>query len=189
MTAPSPSPAPAPAPVVLETHRLRLEPFAEAHLTERYVRWLGDPAVMKYSEQRFRTHTLASNREYWASFVGTPNLFYAVVAKDGELGHIGNLNVYVDVRHGSADIGILVGDPKSWGKGYGAEAWAAMLQHLLRDRGLRKVTGGCVANNEAMVRIMKRCGMVEDGRRVRQYVYDGEEVDVVYYASFSGSGQ
>ena len=54
-------PEPDTTPIVLETPRLRLEPFAEAHLTERYVRWLGDPAVMKYSEQRFRTHTLACN--------------------------------------------------------------------------------------------------------------------------------
>ena len=171
-------------PVILETERLRLEPFGEEHLSERYVGWLADRRVVQYSEQRFRTHDLASCRDYMRSFDGSPNLFYAIVAKDAALGHLGNLNVYVDERHGTADIGILVGDPASWGKGYGAEAWSRMLRHLLEDRSIRKVTGGCVANNEAMVRIMKRCNMVEDGRRVRQYVYDGEEVDVVYYASF-----
>jgi RimJ/RimL family protein N-acetyltransferase len=172
-------------PIVLETERLRLEPFSEKHLSEKYVAWLADPQCMKYSENRFRTHTLESCHDYMKSFEGSPNLFYAIVAKsDASLGHLGNLNVYVDERHGTADIGILVGDPASWGKGYGAEAWARMLQHLLEDRKIRKVTGGCVANNEAMVRIMKRCNMVEDGRRARQYVYDGEEVDVVYYARF-----
>lgn len=171
-------------PIVLETERLRLEPFEEKHLSEKYVKWLAEPQSMKYSENRFRTHTLESCRDYMKSFDGSPNLFYAIVAKSGDLGHLGNLNVYVDERHSTADIGILVGDPKSWGKGYGAEAWGRMVKHLLDDRKIRKVTGGCVANNEAMVRIMKSCNMVPDGRRTRQYVYDGEEVDVVYYATF-----
>ena len=139
---------------------------------------------MKYSENRCRTHTRAACRDYMTSFEGSPNLFYAIVAKEGPLGHLGNLNVYVDERHSTADIGILVGDPASWGKGFGAEAWSRMVRHLLDDRKIRKVTGGCVANNEAMVRIMKSCNMVEDGRRARHYVYDGEEVDVVYYATF-----
>jgi hypothetical protein len=34
---------------------------------------------------------------------------------------------------------------------------------------------------------MRGCGMDEDGRRVRHYVYDGREVDLVYYAMFTAS--
>ena len=169
---------------VLSTSLSTLEPFGQAHLTERYVGWLADPEVVRFSEQRFRQHTLESCREYWASFAGTPNLFYAIVAKDPALGHIGNLNVYIDERHGVADIGILVGERACWGKGYGRDAWDAVMRHLLEDRRLRKVTGGCAAGNIAMVRIMRRCNMVEDGRRARHYVYDGEDVDLVYYAAF-----
>lgn len=174
--------------LTLETDRLRLVPFGEEHLTERYVGWLSDPRVVRYSEQRFRAHTLESSRSYMESFKGTPHLFRAIVARDPALGHIGNLNVYFDSRHDSADIGLLLGPP-SWGNGYGKEAWRAMLEHLLRARDVRKVTGGCVADNHAMVRIMRGAGMVEDGRRVRHYVYDRKEVDVVYFASFRESGR
>jgi [ribosomal protein S5]-alanine N-acetyltransferase len=172
-------------PDTLETARLQLEPFAEQHLTERYVGWLGDPEVVRYSEQRFRTHTLESCRAYWQSFDGTPNLLYAIVAKDSHLGHVGNLNVYIDERHGTADIGILLGERSVWGRGFGREAWAAVLHHLLADPRLRKVTGGCAAENTAMVRIMRGCGMTEDGRRSRQYVYDDKETDIVYFGTFS----
>ena len=52
-------------PVILETERLTLTPFnTERHLTERYVAWLSDPDVVRYSEQRHRTHTLASCRHF-----------------------------------------------------------------------------------------------------------------------------
>ena len=168
----------------IETERLRLEPFVEHHLTDRYVSWLADPEVVCWSENRHRKHTLESCRKYWQSFRGTPNMLFALVAKAPELGHVGNLNVYVDVRHGVADIGIMLGERSTWGKGFGREAWNAALQELVRTPGIRKVTGGCIADNQAMVRIMVSCGMSEDGRRTRHYVYDGRAVDLVYYASF-----
>jgi [ribosomal protein S5]-alanine N-acetyltransferase len=169
---------------VHETARLRIEPFGEAHLSERYVGWLADPEVVRWSEQRFRTHTLASCRAYAASFEGTPNMLFALVAQDPNVGHLGNLNVYVDPRHGVADIGIMVGDRAAWGQGYGREAWAAIMRALLDEPGIRKVTGGCVTNNVAMVKIMQTCGMMQDGRRLKQYVYDGQAVDAVYFAAF-----
>ncbi len=168
---------------VHETERLVLEPFGEKHLTPRYVRWLNDPEVTRWSEQRHVTHTLESCRAYYESFVGTPNMFFAIVHK-GELGHVGNLNVYVEPRHGLADIGILVGERSAWGNGYGYEAWTCILHALLKEPSIRKVTGGSAANNVAMQKIMRAAGMVEDGRRARHYVYDGSEVDIVYFAAF-----
>lgn len=170
---------------VHETERLRIQPFGEQHLTERYLGWLADPEVVRWSEQRYRTHTLASCRAYHASFRGTPNMFFAIVAKDPVLGHVGNLNVYVDERHGTADIGILLGERAAWGKGYGREAWEAVMRALLGEARIRKVSGGCIADNVAMVKIMRACGMIEDGRRTREYVYDGREVDVVTFAAFA----
>lgn len=173
---------------VHETERLRLEPFTEQYLTQRYVDWLADPEVVRWSEQRHVRHTFESCRSYIESFRGSPNMLFAIVARDPSLGHIGNLNVYVDARHGVADIGILVGERATWGRGYGREAWSAALSVLLSAPGVRKVTGGCVADNIAMVKIMRSCGMVEDGRRARHYVYEGREVDLVYYAAFVTNG-
>lgn len=172
---------------MIETQRLRIVRFAEEHLSGRYVGWLSDPDVVRWSEQRYRKHTLESCRDYWRSFDGTPHIFAALIAKDATLGHVGNMNVYFDERHGVADIGILLGERSVWGKGYGTEAWRAMMAYVFATTETRKITGGCVANNEAMVRIMRGCGMADDGRRTRQYVYDGLEVDVVYAAAFRGS--
>lgn len=169
---------------VLESERLRIEPFAEQHLTERYVRWLTDPEVVRWSEQRYVVHTLASCRAYYESFRGTAHMFFAIVAKDASVGHIGNINVYVETRHGTADIGILLGERAAWGQGFGREAWQRVMNALLDLGTLRKVTGGCVVDNIGMVRLMRACRMVEDGRRERQLVYDGRETDLVYYAAW-----
>jgi len=170
---------------MIETPRLTIVPFGEAHLTERYVAWLNEPEVVRYSDQRFRTHTLESCRAYMESFRGTPNHFWAIVARDPALGHIGNLNAYVSTLHRVADVGIVVGERGAWGKGLGGEAWIAVCDHLLRAGGMRKVTAGTLEVNRPMLAIMERAGMVPDGRQVRQNLFEGREVDVVHAALFA----
>jgi RimJ/RimL family protein N-acetyltransferase len=109
----------------------------------------------------------------------------AIVAKDPALGHVGNINAYVDVPNRVADVGILVGEKAVWGKGYGSEAWIGFTQFLLREQGLRKVTAGTLASNHGMLGIMRRAGMEIEAIRKRQALVEGQEVDVVYAAAFA----
>jgi RimJ/RimL family protein N-acetyltransferase len=168
----------------IQTRRLVITPFAEWHLTDRYVAWLNDHELMRYSEQRHKTHTLASCRAYWRSFVDTPNYFWAIEETTKGLGHIGNINAYVDQNNGLADLGILIGSPQAKGQGYGQEAWAGVCDFLFQEIGLRKITAGTLALNRAMLMLASKVGMVEDGVRRRHYLCDGVEVDVVYLALF-----
>jgi ribosomal-protein-alanine N-acetyltransferase len=170
---------------ILVTKRARLEPFAvERHLSERYVSWLNDPEITRYSEQRHHRHTLDSCRQYASSFPQSPNHFWALLARDPTLGHIGNLNAFVSEANAVADIGILIGERSAQGRGYATEAWLAVCDFLLRVAALRKITAGTLAVNTAMLRLMERVSMQEDGRRVRQHLWNGQEVDIVHVALF-----
>jgi [ribosomal protein S5]-alanine N-acetyltransferase len=169
---------------VLKTPRLQLLPFSEKHLTERYLGWLKDAEVVRYSQHRFSEHTPDTCRAYWRSFIGTPNYFWAVERRGGEPAHIGNLNAYVNENHGLADIGILIGERAVWGEGYGSEAWIAVCNYLLREVGIRKVTAGTISVNDPMLAVMSRAGMIDDGRRVRHQLWGGKEVDIVHRALF-----
>ncbi|MBN2124009.1 MAG: GNAT family N-acetyltransferase [Deltaproteobacteria bacterium] len=169
---------------VLETGRLLIEPFSERHLSDRYVGWLNDPEVVRLSEQRFRTHTPESCREYMRSFEGTPNHFWAILSRLPREGHVGNVNASVDARNGVADIGILIGEKRLWGKGYGLEAFRAVTSFLFGQVGVRKVTAGTTSINLGMLRIMERMGMEPDGLRLRHVLIDGQETDLIHAALF-----
>lgn len=172
---------------MIETQRLRIVPFSEKYLTPVYVSWLNDPEVVRYSEQRHRKHTLESCREYWQSFADSPSFFWAITAIDPMIGHIGNITAYVDTMNMVADVGIMIGDRKVWGKSYGLETWLAVCGYLLNECGIRKVTAGTLAANKGMLRIMERSGMVADGRRTRHAIVEGVEVDIVHSAFFGNS--
>lgn len=163
----------------------RVVAFQERHLTERYVSWLNDPEVVKYSEQRHKRHTLASCRAYFESFAGSSNCFLAIELDAPELGHVGNMGVAVDTANRVADLSILLGDRRAWGTGVASRAWSGVLAELLGGQGMRKVTGGTMAANEPMLKLMARSGMQIEGERKRQFLLQGREVDLVMAAAFA----
>ena len=170
---------------VICTKRLELVSFNESFLTEKYVAWLNDPEVVRYSDQRFRDHTIQSCRDYTESFNDSPHYLWAIVSKDDGLGHVGNICATVEPPHQIADLSILIGERRVWGQGIGREAWQAACGYLIGKASIRKITAGTLSVNHGMLRVMEKCGMVEEGRRLRQHLFEGREVDIVYSGVFA----
>jgi len=168
----------------IETERLNIVPFQEVHLTERYLGWLNDPDVVKFSEQRHRRHTLESCRTYCLAMGSLGNLFMAICDKRTGV-HIGNSTVSIDSNNQIADIQILIGDRSFWGRGLGAEAFSALVEALLEIGCFRKITAGTLAENEAMLKTIKKAGMVIECIRKDHYLLNGKPVDVVYGAKWN----
>lgn len=169
--------------VSLSSRRLRLEPFDESCVSAEYLSWMNDPEIVRFSNQRFRTHTSQSAQAYIASFAGSPNLLLAIRLADSRR-LIGTMTAYVAEPHGTADMGLLIGDRTNWGQGYGLEAWTALMSHLFETRRLRKITAGTLRKNVGMVVIMERSGMHLEAVRSRQEIVEGVEEDVLYFARF-----
>lgn len=167
----------------LSGHRVELRPFTAADITPAYLGWLRDPEVVRFSNQRFRSHTAESCAAYLESFRGTPNRFLSI-QRLGEDRAVGTMTAYVSTAHGTADLGILIGDRSCWGQGLGLDAWQTLINHLFRQTALRKITAGTLRPNIGMVRIMERAGMHLEGVRVRQEIIDGVPVDALLYARF-----
>ena len=169
------------------TPRLVILPFSREHLTDRYVSWLNDPEVVRFSNQRHTNNTIESCRNYFESFKNTPHFFWAIETRSSTKSHIGNINAYLDTRHNTADVGIVIGEKEIWGQGYGAEAWAGVCHFLIKTVGLRKVTAGTIEPNKGMQNIMNRLGMVPDGIRRKHQIFENKEVDVIHAAFFNST--
>lgn len=167
----------------IHSERLKIVLFQEKHLTKKYVGWLNDDDVVKFSEQRFKRHTIESCKTYWESFFNTPNYFWAIETIKDRI-HIGNMNAYIDENNQTADVGILIGEKGYWGKGYGLEAWKAILNFLFEEKNIRKITAGTLENNKGMIKIALQSGMLEEGRRKKQVFINDTYVDMVYFGIF-----
>ena len=168
----------------LTSLRLQLRPFVISDINPSYVGWLNDLEVTRFSNQRFQLHTAESSAAYLESFTETSNSFL-LIEQLTSLIPIGTASVYRNCFHGTADIGLMIGDKHCWGQGYGSEAWQAIMQALLAEPGIRKITGGTARPNKAMVRIMEQSGMKLEAVRFRHELIDGYPVDLLYYARFT----
>jgi len=79
---------------------------------------------------------------------------------------IGMLHIEVS-RHGFGELGMLV-DPGWRGRGVGSALVAAAIGWA-RGRELHKLCLEVFAHNTAAVALYRKCGFIEEGRRVRQY--------------------
>lgn len=170
--------------VAIVSARLHVMPFGEEHINARYISWLNDPGVTRYSERRHEKHTISSGRAYWHSFQGTPHRLWAIEVTQPLLGYIGTMTTYIDDVNRVADVGILIGEQSAWGQGFGLEAWQTLCTWLLNDVGIRKITAGTVVDNKAMLAIMEKSGMVPDGVRKAQVLLAGKPTDVIHAAIF-----
>lgn len=163
----------------ISTERLSLRPLLKP--VRRNLAWLLDPEVVRFSEQRHHAHTLSTQLRYVESFSGRSCLWGIYLVENGE--YIGNLSARHDAPNNVSDIGILIGETKYWGKGYGREAWARACSWLLdKDAGaIRKLEAGCARNNETMLNIIRRTGFVEEGERKNHFLFDGNPISAVLF--------
>lgn len=165
---------------VLSDGDIRVVPFTKKHITEKYVSWLNDPLVVRYSEQRHRNHTLKTCENYYFLQQNTPNYFLAIeVERDKLFSHVGNIGVAVDLNNHTADMAILLGDRRVWGTGVGGRAWIAVMRTLMYTLGFRVITAGTMSVNEPMLALLKRSGMEIDGSTPERFLWEGKVVDMV----------
>ncbi len=163
--------------------RVTLRLFKENDIQDNYISWLNDPDVVKYSNQRFISHTKETSLSFLNSIKNSQAIFLAITDRDTKE-VFGTMTVYFSLDHNTADIGIMLGDKSYWNKGLGAEAWQLLMDFLLKKLSIRKVTGGTLSCNTGMMRIFEKVGMIPDGIRIDQELLDGKPYDIVYFAKF-----
>ncbi len=171
---------------VLYTARLRLAPLDCNHAAGPYLQWMNDAEVVRWLEVRGKSFTTADLADFIESQNANPLVQMFGMFRRNDGGHIGNIKIGpLETKHGRGDIGLLIGDRGSWGKGYAREAIAAMADYALGPLGLHKVTAGSYAGNEGSRRAFLAAGFVQEGTR-RAQLWDGERWDDEYlFARFA----
>lgn len=163
--------------------RVVVQTFLREHITEEYLSWLNDKELMKFSNQRFQTHTRETAERYLAALNSTGSLLLMLLEKKTNK-PLGTMTVHPNHWHQTCDLGILIGSAEHKGKGFGLEAWRLTADHTMNTGLFRKITAGTNSKNIPMIKIFESYGMVPDGVKHRHEVVEGVETDLVFYAKF-----
>lgn len=86
----------------------------------------------------------------------------------------------IDPRAGTAELGIAIYDPATWGLGFGAEATLLMLQYGFFHLNLHNVMLKVFSFNTRAIRSYQNVGFREIGRRSGAVLLGGERYDDVF---------
>ena len=171
-----------------ESERLVLETLTPANMSDDYIAWLQDPEILKYLEIRHSKQT----REKIITFVQSmlesdDNLLMGIFLQDGKK-HIGNIKLGpVHKIYPRADIGIIIGDKNSWGKGYASEAIDTLCRIAFETLGLRRVQAGAYASNGGSIKAFEKVGFKKEGVLKDHWILDGKPEDEILFARLAST--
>ena len=171
--------------LVGETVTLRA--LTDEDVGETYVGWMNDSEVVKYTESRFATYTLARVRSYVQSIVDDRSSLIWAICETGGGRHVGNIKLGpIDWHHRFGDVGLLIGQRSVWGRGYATEAISLLADYSFATLELHKLTSGAYAENVGSRKAFDRAGFQVEGVRRSQYLTEDRYTDVVLYGRING---
>lgn len=138
-------------------------------ITETYCDWLNDIEVNDYLESRFTKWDTDSLLEYFHDKNGVELMFAIIDDNSGT--HIGNIKISsIDKHHHRADIGIIIGDKRFWGKRIATEAIELVTDYCFSKLKLHKVTAGAYVENIGSIKAFLNNGFVIEGERKEHFL-------------------
>jgi RimJ/RimL family protein N-acetyltransferase len=157
---------------VIETARLRLEPWNDAHF-ERFARFMRNPDVIRYIRPEPLDLARAMEQhqrslEEWAAF-GFGKRAVIEAETDLWLGFVelSRVGPHKGSRDEDVELGYFV-EPSRWGEGIATEAAFAIRDEAFDRCGVDELIGRCRVENAASARVLAKVGF----RRLRLFELD-----------------
>ncbi|HIF10916.1 MAG TPA: N-acetyltransferase [Sneathiellales bacterium] len=147
---------------------------------DRYVNWMNDYEITKYTEQKYRSH----NRKDVEDFVRTKyqseaDLLFGIFSNKL---HVGNIKLGpIDFNHMVSDISYFIGDRSMWGKGISTKVIGTVVEIAFDVVGLEKVTAGVYEKNTSSIVVLEKNGFVLEGVKRSQVLFEGKRIDFAIY--------
>ena len=163
--------------------KVRLRPLCAEDAQQSFVGSLDSPA-RQFLQLGIELPTSAElQKAFLEKYVGCQDtggeIMFAIETLEGT--SVGGISLHGrDEKNGVFSFGIVLGREHR-GKGYAGEALRILLKYGFWERRYQKCNSACAHTNHASIALHKRVGFVEEGRRRRQFFFNGEYCDEVLF--------
>jgi RimJ/RimL family protein N-acetyltransferase len=168
--------------MIVRTHRLglRLPSEADAHTILGY---LNDPEVYEMQDWDVpRTAHDVQQRIRHAAELGWPapgEWVNLTIEAEGRC--VGDVACHLDEQRATAEVGYTLAR-EHWGKGYASEALGALIDHLLAEHPVHRLSASLDPQNVRSMRVLEATGFAMEGLARRSYPMRGRWDDDLKYA-------
>jgi|LakMenEpi03Aug12_release.lakeMendotaPanAssembly.Ray.scaffolds.fasta_scaffold190565_2 ribosomal-protein-alanine N-acetyltransferase len=135
---------------------VHLEKLCVKHISDRYISWLNNSDVRKYTHLRFYPQQNAKSVQ---SFIedhskNINSRIWAIIDCETR-DHVGNITLWIDFRTKNGTLGILI-DPLNQNSKFSTSAVKLVLEYAFIGLGLNRINGGAVSENLGSVLLHKK---------------------------------
>jgi len=145
-----------------------------------YFQWSNDWEVTKYMFRGERPSRMEILEEYYNSVIRSPNDIELIIVDKKTDKPVGNAGLHsINWIGRAAEYRIMIGDKKSWNRGYGTEVAKLMLFYAFDRLNMNRVWLGVNAELEGGIRSYKKAGFKEEGTLRQEQYRNGRHYDIV----------
>lgn len=166
----------------MEGEGIYLRELRETDLEGDWYAWFNDSEVTKYQNKKIFPNTREKQKAYYHSIQNSSqDVVFAIVETASAL-HIGNVGLHhIDWVHRSAELGIVIGEKKFWGKSYGKQAWRMITRYGFYVLNLHRISAVVMEKNTASQQCAEAAGFTRDGRVRDMFFKNGAYENAFYY--------
>lgn len=160
--------------------RVALGPLCR-DLIPTYTRWRNDVVVARTMDYPAGPTTIEERTAWFERASRDTTAIRFTIYERGSWRAIGITNLHdIDLHHGTAEFGLMIGDADARGRGLGTETTGLMRDYAFDRLGLHNVMLRVYDYNLAGIRAYQKAGFREFGRRRQSHRFAGQRRDEIY---------
>jgi|TARA_Y100000746_G_C15378275_1_gene397131 ribosomal-protein-alanine N-acetyltransferase len=168
--------------IKIECNEFFLETLNSNKISDRYLHWLNDPELNRFSQRAGENFSIDDIKEYIDVSNMSNNILLLGIFLNESMKHIGNIQLrYFDKKNGLAEISTLLGEKDYWGKGVIVEAARNLINFGFNELNIHKFVLGNIAPNRASSFKSTTLGARLEGTRRAHFLFESKYVDVLEY--------
>lgn len=140
-------------------------------------RWVSNPRVHQYLGLLHPVRTVQQERSWIASILTDKQHQRSFVIEDENRRPIGTCGLRgIDAQLGTAFLGLMIGEPELWGRGYGTAATRSLLRFAFRELALKEIRLSCHHSNCGALRCYEKAGFRPSSHQPDQAQFGDQEI-------------
>jgi len=167
----------------LTTERLVLRPHVEANF-ECLHAWRNNSELQRLSSESLTSYSEEQTHATLARWMrlDRDDIVHLAIHLSASDEFIGFLHIaQIEAEHQRCKIGIVIGDKRHWGRGYGSEGIACAVQYCFSQWPINRISAETYAINPGSARMLEKVGFVREGVLRESVLKGGQFVDEYLY--------
>ena len=166
------------------SYKLRLKKLKISDVNFEYLSWMNDYEVTKFTEQKFKKHSLLDVKNFVKEKqISKEEFLYGIFIKEKSHSiHVGNIKLGpINKIHRTAEISYIIGNKKFWGKGLGTLSVKKIITLAKKKFKLKKLIAGCYQNNYGSINVLKKNLFKKEAELKSQIIFESKRISKLVF--------